>query len=71
MGGRTLLFYRWEGQRLTDTDCRPIGIALRANPSCGEESVQSPYVLKDGGVYHMFYTALTAAYSWGFLAVRK
>jgi hypothetical protein len=32
-----------------------MGIALRADPDCGEESVQSPHVIRDGGVYHMFY----------------
>jgi len=55
VGGRTRLLYRWEGKQLTDTDWKPMGVSLRADPNCGEESVQSPYVIKDGGVYHMFY----------------
>jgi hypothetical protein len=55
IGGRTRLFHRWEGKQLTDTDWKPMGIALRADLNVGEESVQSPYVFKDGGVYHMFY----------------
>ena len=55
IGGRTRLFHRWEGKKLTDTDWKPMGIALRADPNYGEESVQSPHVFKDGGVYHLFY----------------
>jgi hypothetical protein len=55
IGGRTRLFHRWEGKQFTDTDWKPIGIALCADPACGEESVQSPHVIKDGGIYHMFY----------------
>jgi len=55
VGGRTRLFYRWEGKQLTDTDWKPMGVTLRADPNCGEESVQSPHVIKDDGVYHMFY----------------
>jgi hypothetical protein len=55
VGGRTRLFYRWEGKQLTDSDWKPMGIALHADPNCGEESVQSPHVIRDGGVYHMFY----------------
>lgn len=28
--GKTRLFYRWEGKRLTDADWKPMGIAMRA-----------------------------------------
>ncbi len=27
-GGKTRLFYRWEGQQLTDRDWKPLGIAI-------------------------------------------
>jgi len=55
LGGRTRLFHRWEGKELTDPNWTPMGISLRPDSTLGEESVQSPYVFKDGGVYHMFY----------------
>jgi hypothetical protein len=56
-GGQTRLLYRWEGQRLTDRDWQPMGIAMQADPGCGETpaGLQAPYVLKAGGVYHMLY----------------
>jgi hypothetical protein len=52
---RTRLLYRWEGRRLTDTDWNPMGIAMRADSRVGEESIFSPHVFKDGGVYRLFY----------------
>ncbi len=56
-GGRTRLFYRWEGARLTDRDWKPMGIALQADPKAGETTggLQAPHVVKVGDVYHMFY----------------
>ena len=30
-GGKTRLFFRWEGNNLTDKDWRPIGIAMQAD----------------------------------------
>lgn len=56
-GGKTRLLYRWEGNRLTDSDWRPMGIAMQADPGLGETSggLQAPYVVKIGGLYHMFY----------------
>jgi hypothetical protein len=55
--GRTRLFYRWQGNRLTDSNWQPIGIALTANPRLGETEggVQAPFVLKAGGTYFMLY----------------
>jgi hypothetical protein len=56
-GGKTRLFYRWQGQSLTDTGWQPIGIAMQANPSVGETAggLQAPYVTLIDGVYQMFY----------------
>ncbi|MGD9344773.1 MAG: hypothetical protein PVH84_02855 [Candidatus Aminicenantes bacterium] len=56
-GGKTRLFYRWEGQRLTDKDWRPMGIAMEADPNFGETEggLQAPYVLRKGDGYYMFY----------------
>lgn len=56
-GGHTRLFYRWEGQNLTDPDWRPMGIAMQAEPKYGEDAggLQAPHVIQAGGKYHMFY----------------
>ena len=56
-GGHTRLFHRWEGQRLTDRDWSPKGIALQADPALGEApgGLQAPFVIKADGVYHLFY----------------
>ena len=56
-GGKTRLFYRWEGKQLTDRDWRPMGIAKEAKTERGETAggLQAPYVVKIDGVYHMFY----------------
>jgi hypothetical protein len=55
--GKTRFFYRWEGQNLTDTDWKPMGIAMEADPSLGEMpgGLQAPYVVKVGDTYHLFY----------------
>jgi len=34
--GKTRFFYRWEGKNLTDTNWKPMGIAMEADPSLGE-----------------------------------
>jgi prepilin-type processing-associated H-X9-DG protein len=56
-GGRTRLLYRWEGQRLTDPDWRPIGIAMQSEPKYGEMAggLQAPHVVKIGEKYVMAY----------------
>ncbi|MBP7948675.1 MAG: hypothetical protein KA004_03395 [Verrucomicrobiales bacterium] len=56
-GGRTRLFHRWEGGQLTDTDWKPMGIAMRADPALGETDggLQAPHVFKEQGRYHMVY----------------
>jgi hypothetical protein len=55
-GGKTRLFHRWEGKKLTDKDWTPMGIAMQADPKLGETAggLQAPHVIKIGGVYHMF-----------------
>lgn len=51
------VFYRWEGQKLTDTNWKPMGIAMEADPKYGEHpgGLQAPHVVKVGDTYHMFY----------------
>jgi len=55
--GRTRFFYRWEGEKITDVDWKPMGIAMEADPSLGETpgGLQAPHVVKIGRTYHMFY----------------
>lgn len=55
--GRTRLFYRWQGAKLTDADWKPIGIAMRADPKVGELAggLQAPFVFRDPDRYVMFY----------------
>jgi hypothetical protein len=57
VGGKTRLFYRWQGGRLRDREWEPMGIALRADPGFGETDggLQAPFVLKVGATYSMFY----------------
>ena len=56
-GGKTRLFHRWEGERLTDRDWTPKGVAMRADPSLGENEggMQAPYVIRPDGRFSMFY----------------
>ena len=55
--GRTRLFYRWQGARLSDRDWAPMGIAMQAYPGFGETpgGLQAPFVLKVSREYFMFY----------------
>ena len=55
--GRTRLFYRWEGTTLTDSNWKPLGIAMRADPKTGEQpgGLQAPYVFKLDGHFEMYY----------------
>lgn len=56
-GEKTRLFHRWEGQRLTDTNWKPMGIAMEANTDLGETSggLQAPHVVLHDGLYYMAY----------------
>ena len=56
-GGHTRLFYRWEGKNLTDKNWEPMGIAMEADTSLGEQhgGLQAPHVIKVGATYYMFY----------------
>ncbi len=56
-GGNTRLFYGWEGKNLTDPDWKPMGIAMRADPTVGETpgGLQAPHVVKVGSRYYMAY----------------
>lgn len=56
--GKTRLFYRWEGAKLTDANWKPMGIAMRADPKYGElqGGLQAPYVFRvDGPVHRIFW----------------
>ncbi len=55
--GRTRLFYRWQGARITDRDWEPMGIAMQADPNFGETpgGLQAPHVIKLGREYIMHY----------------
>ncbi len=55
--GKTRLFYRWEGAKITDAFWKPIGIAMRADPQTGETpgGLQAPFVFKHDGHYSMTY----------------
>ena len=56
-GGKTRLFHRWEGKRLTDPDWEPKGVAMQADPALGETpgGLQAPFVLKVDGRFNLFY----------------
>ncbi len=55
--GKTRLFYRWQADKLTDKNWKPMGIAMMADPNFGETEggLQAPFVLKEGSDYFMFY----------------
>jgi hypothetical protein len=55
--GNTRFFYGWEGKNLTDTNWKPMGIAMDGDPSVGEApgGLQAPHVIRIGKNYHMFY----------------
>jgi len=56
-GGHGRLFYRWEGDGITDRHWRPIGITMTADPGLGETEggLQAPFVFREGGTFYMFY----------------
>ncbi|MHC4735132.1 MAG: hypothetical protein ACYTDW_11845, partial [Planctomycetota bacterium] len=56
-GGNTRLFYCWEAKNLTDKNWKPMGIAMQADVTLGEQKggLQAPHVIKVGNVYYMFY----------------
>ena len=55
--GKTRLFHRWEGRKLTDKDWAPKGIAMRADPALGETQggLQAPYAFRHDDKFWMFY----------------
>jgi hypothetical protein len=56
-GGHGRLLYRWEGDKLTDQNWRPRGIAMMADPHFGETEggLQAPYVIRIGDAFNMYY----------------
>ncbi len=57
VGGNTRLFYRWQGDKITDTDWKPMEIAMIADPNFGETpgGIQTPHATKIGNEYLMVY----------------
>ena len=57
VGGKTRLFYRWEGEDITDRDWTPKGIAMMAEPNFGETpgGLQTPHATRVGDEYLMVY----------------
>lgn len=57
IGGVGRLFHRWEGAKLTDTDWKPMGVAMTGNPALGERQggLQAPHVVFWKGQYVMVY----------------
>ncbi|MHC4656967.1 MAG: hypothetical protein ACYS91_18405, partial [Planctomycetota bacterium] len=49
-GGNTRLFYCWEAKNLTDKNWKPMGIAMQADVTLGEQKggLQAPHVIKVG-----------------------
>jgi hypothetical protein len=66
------ILYHWEGERLSEGPWRQTGELIRADHEAGEslhdwrqeEWIQSPYVVRHGGTFYMFYgghgTGITA-----------
>ena len=56
-GGKSRLFYGWEGKNLSDTNWMPKGIVMQADPALGEAKggLQAPYVFRENGIDYMFY----------------
>jgi len=54
--GRTRLFHRWEGSKLTDSDWKPMGIALRADAKFGVQpgGRRAPFGFRDRTGFVMF-----------------
>jgi hypothetical protein len=55
--GKTRLFHRWGGVKLTDSDWKPMGIAMRADAKFAEQpgGLQAPFVFRDDKRFVMFY----------------
>ncbi len=56
-GGKTRLFYRWEGPDIAAPDWEPMGIAMEADPKYGETpgGLQAPHVLRHDDRFLMIY----------------
>ncbi|MGD0730093.1 MAG: hypothetical protein ABR956_02435 [Terracidiphilus sp.] len=65
--GHTRLFYRWQANKLTDSNWTPMGIAMMADPNFGEAEggLQAPYVFREGSDLYMFYG------NWDHIAIAR
>lgn len=67
-GGYTRLLYGWEGEKLTDTDWKPLGIVMQADHPRYEAhagGLQAPHTLLIDDVYHMFYG------DWDYICIQR
>ena len=57
VGGNTRLFFRWEGEKITDTDWTPKGIVMVADPDLGETpgGLQSPHATRFANEHVLVY----------------
>ena len=57
VGGETRLFYRWQGDHVTDGQWRGMGVAMTADSSVGETpgGLQAPHAVRIGHEYVMVY----------------
>ncbi len=55
--GKTRLFHRWEGKKLTDKNWTPMGVAMQGEPKLGESlgGMQAPFVFRPNGKFLMHY----------------
>jgi hypothetical protein len=62
VGGQGRLFYHWQTANMTDVDWSPIDVAMTADAQYGETvgGLQAPFVIEDGGTFHMYYGDWTA-----------
>lgn len=57
------ILYHWRANKITDSPWEPTGEIIRSDRTAGEslddwqgeEWIQSPYIIKDSGTYHMFF----------------
>jgi hypothetical protein len=56
-GGNTRLFHRWEGAVLTNSNWKPMGIAMQADVRGGETQggLQAPFVFRTASSFRMVY----------------
>ncbi len=56
-GGRNRLFFRWQADKLTKKNWKPIGVYMEPDPNFGEQigGLQAPFVIKKDERYFILY----------------